>query len=94
VAAGKQVMVYIDVKRDYEDSKVCSALCCGAPMKYALKEGLIETINYAWLCEYVVPHISRKFRNDNDTKLCNIFGLALLYACMSDSPDIEVPEHI
>jgi hypothetical protein len=85
-------MVYIDVKRDYEDAKVCSALCCGAPVKYVLKEGLIETINNAWLCEHVVPHISRKFRND--TKLCNIFGLALLYACMSDSPDIEVPEHI
>jgi hypothetical protein len=61
-------------------------------MKYALKEGLIVTINYAWLCKHVVPHISRKFRND--TKLCNIFGLALLYACMSDSPYIEVPEHI
>jgi len=61
-------------------------------MKYALKEGLIQTINNAWLCKHVVPHISQKFRND--TKLCNIFGLALLYACMSDSPDIEVPEHI
>jgi len=86
--------VYIDVKRDYEDSKVCSALCCGTPMKYALKEGPIKKVNYAWLCEYVVLHISQKFRNDNDTKLCNIFGLALLYACMSDSPDIEVTEHI
>jgi hypothetical protein len=92
VAAGKQVMVYIDVKGDYEDAKVCSALCCGTPVKYALKEGLIETIIYAWLRKHVVSHISWKFRND--TKLCTIFGLALLYACMSDSPDIEVPEHI
>jgi hypothetical protein len=92
VAAGKQVMVYIDVKRDYEDAKVCSALCCGAPVKYALKEGLLQMISHQWLCEHVVPHIACKFRNE--AKLCNNFGLALLYACVSDSQDIEVPEHI
>ena len=92
VAAGKQVMVYIDVKRDYEDAKVCSALCCGAPVKYALKEGLVQKISHQWLCTHVVPHIACRFRND--AKLCHIFGLALLYACVSESSLVEVPEHI
>jgi hypothetical protein len=76
-------MVYIDVKRDYEDAKVCSTLCCGAPLKYALKEGLAQKISYQWLCAYILPHIACKIRND--AKLCNIFGLVLLYACLSDS---------
>jgi hypothetical protein len=85
-------MVYIDVKRYYKDAKVCSALCCGAPVKYTLKEGLTKKINYQWLCKHVVLHIACKFRND--TKLCNIFCLALLHACMSDSKVIEVTKHI
>ncbi len=49
-------------------------------------------ISHQWLCADIMPHIACKFRND--TKLCNIFGLVVMYACLSDSQDIEVCEHI
>ena len=71
---------------------MCSALCCDAPVKYVLKEGLLPLITYVWLCEHVVPNIAIKFQSDK--KLCRNLGLALLYACMSDSTDIAVPKNI
>ena len=89
VSKGKQVQVYIDVKRAYEDAKVCAALCGNAPVKYALKEGLTEVITHKWLCENVIPNVTRRFWRD--AGLCNVLGLVLLHACTSDSPDIAVP---
>ena len=37
-------LFYIGVKKAYEDAKVCAALCCGGPVKYALKDRLGKTI--------------------------------------------------
>ncbi len=39
-----------------------------------------------------MPTIAIKFQSDK--KLCRNLGLALLYACMSDSTDIAVPKNI
>jgi hypothetical protein len=92
VSKGKQVQVYIDVKRAYEDAIVCAALCQNAPVKYALKQGLTETITLNWLRENVIPNIARRF--GRDSVLCNVLGLVLLHACMSDSTDIKVPDQM
>jgi hypothetical protein len=73
---------------DTLDAKVTAALCAGGPVKYALKDGI--DIGSEWLFENVLPNIRNKFRND--TKLCCVLALPLLYACMKD--DIMIPEGI
>ena len=88
VTRGRVVFIYIGIKKAYEDAKVCAALCCGGPVKYALKDGLGETITYDWLCTHVVPNIALRFTRE--AKICHVFGLALLHACMSNGPDIKV----
>ena len=58
VAGGKQVHVCIELNWKRDDAKVCSALCCDAPVKHVLKKGLLTLITYMWLCNHVVPNIA------------------------------------
>jgi hypothetical protein len=85
---GRVVFRYMDVAELYEDAKVAAALCVGGPVKYALKDGI--DIGNEWLFENVLPNIRKKIRND--TRLCCVLALPLLYACMKDN--IVVPEGI
>jgi hypothetical protein len=86
---GKRVVFrYIDVTQLYEAAKVTATLCVRGPVKYALKDGI--DIGNEWLFENFLPNIRNKFRND--TKLCCVLALSLLYACMKD--DIMVTEGI
>jgi hypothetical protein len=85
---GRVVFRYIDVAQLYEDAKVAAALCVGGPVKYALKDGI--QIGNEWLFTNVLPSIRKYFRND--TRLCCVLALPLLYACMNDN--IMVPEGI
>ena len=57
-------------------------------MKYALKNTI--EIGDEWLFEIVIPNIRKYFRND--TSLCHVLALPLLYACLKE--DIMVPEGI
>uniref|UniRef100_A0A7S2KS93 Transcription activator GCR1-like domain-containing protein n=1 Tax=Skeletonema marinoi TaxID=267567 RepID=A0A7S2KS93_9STRA len=88
--SGKVIFFYIGLKKAFEDASVCATLCIGGPIKYELKEGTDASITPNWLYEHVIPNIKRRFHND--TKLCNVLGKALLYACMSDDPNITVPD--
>ena len=86
---GRVVFRYIDVKQLYHDAKVAAVLCAGGPVKYVLKDG-ITGIDDEWLFKYVIPSIRQRYRND--TRLCRVLALPLLYACLNDS--IMVPEGI
>ena len=89
---GRIVFIYIGVKKLYEDAKVCSKLCVGGPVMYVLKPGLGSTITQQWMFDNVIPNIRRRY--SNDTKLCRVLGTALLYACISDDPNIYIPRNI
>lgn len=89
---GKIVFQYIGLKKSFEDAAVCASLCIGGPIKYELKEGLHTSISMDWIYENVIPHIRSKF--DKDTRLCNVLGKAVLYACMSEDEKIIVPDEI
>ena len=89
---GKIVFIYIAPKKAFKDAKVCACLCIGGPVKYRLKEGLSSSITQEWLFEHVVPRIRQRYSSDN--KLCNVLGIALLYACMSDEDAIVIPDAI
>jgi len=61
-------------------------------VKYSLKEG-IEAISCEWFYQNVIPSIRKRFEYDN--KLCDVLGLALLYACFtSGETEILVPDVI
>ncbi|KAL7545057.1 hypothetical protein ACHAWF_008422 [Thalassiosira exigua] len=90
---GKIVFLYIRHKKAYEDAKVCASLCIGGPVKYALKAGVDGSFTQQWLFDSVVPHTRRRFAND--AQLCNVLGLAVLYACLSDEDDkIFAPDNL
>ena len=52
-----------------------------------MKDGLTEITN-EWLFEYVVPTTRRHFQNDS--RFCQVMGLALLYICLGDNEDVFV----
>ncbi len=89
---GKVVYFYIGLKKAFEDASVCASLCIGGPIKYELKEGMDASITPEWIYQHVVPNINRRFPNDD--RLRNVLGKALLYACLSDEPDITVPDSL
>jgi hypothetical protein len=60
-------------------------------VKYALKDG-ITGVTQQWLFQNVVPHIRRRYRND--TTLCNVLALPLLYACLGDNEKIAIPDEL
>ena len=86
---GRRVVFrYIDVSQLYEDAKVAAALCTGGPVMYVVKDGI--ELTDAWLFENVNPAIRRRF--PNDTRLCRVLGLALLYSAMKET--IMMPDSI
>lgn len=86
---GKVVYIYIGKKKAFEDASVCATLCIGGPIKYELKEGM-EVITPEWMKEHVIPNIARRY--PRDSRLLDVLGKALLYACLSDEPNITVPD--
>jgi len=60
-------------------------------VKYVVKDGITEITN-EWLFEHVVPSIRRRFWNDS--RLCIVMGVALLYICMGDNEDVFVPTEL
>lgn len=60
-------------------------------MKYVLKDG-ITGVTQQWLFQNIVPHIRRRYRND--TALCNVLVLPLLYACLSNNDKIAIPDEL
>ena len=60
-------------------------------MKYVVKDGITDITN-EWLFEHIVPTIRRRFRNDS--RLCQVIGLALLYICVGDNEDVFVPTQV
>ena len=91
--SGKIVFNYIGLKNEFEDAKVCGCLCIRGPVKYQLKQGIGSSITQQWLFNNVIPNI--RHRDDRDKRLCNVLGIALLFACMSDdTKKIFVPPEI
>ena len=72
----------------YEDAQVAGTICIDGPVKYVVKDGITDITN-EWLFEHVVPTIRRRFWNDS--RLCQVMGLVLLYICVGDNEDVFVP---
>ena len=58
-------------------------------MKYVVKEGITAIID-VWLFEHMVPNMRRRFCNDS--RLCKVMALSLLYICLSSNAEVYVPE--
>jgi len=57
-------------------------------VKYRLKDGV--EIPSEWLYEHVIPSIRARF--GNDSRLCHLMALTLLFACLRD--DVLVPNRV
>ena len=79
------VFRYIDVKQLTIDAKVAGVLCIGGPIKYKVKEEV--TLTDDWLFEHVAPNIRRRF--PNDSRLCRVLALPLLFAAMDNETGEE-----
>ena len=88
---GRVVFRYINVQQLFEDAKVAALLCLGGAVMYVIKDG-ITAITNEWLFQHVVPHVRRRFRNDS--RLCRVLGLSLLYICTGDNADVYVPPEL
>ena len=88
---GRVVFRYINIQQLYEDAKVAATICIGGPVKYVIKDG-ITGLTREWLFEHVVPAIRRRF--PNDSRLCTVLALALLYICLGDNEVVFVPPEV
>ena len=88
---GRAVFRYINVQQLFEDAKVADLLCLGGLVKYVIKER-ITAITTKWIFENVVPHMRSRFRNDS--RLCRVLGLSLLYISLRDNKEVYVPAQI
>ena len=92
---GKRVVFrYIDVKQLFIDAKVAAALCIGGPIKYDLVDDaeVRTAITNDWLFTNVIPCIRARF--SNDSRLCRVLGLALLFGCLDEEIAPELPLHV
>ena len=63
-------------------------LCQNGTVKYVVKEE-ITAITDVWLFEHVVPNMCQRFHNDS--RLCKVMALSLLYICLSSKAKVYVP---
>ena len=84
--------VYIDPEDIYADAVCASKLSLGGPIKYKLKEEVASHITTAWLSEFVVPNIAKRF--SADPQLVKNLGLAYLWLCLDKeaSEDLQIPD--
>ena len=88
---GRIVFRYIRVQQLFEDADVAGTLCHGGPVMYAIKDG-INALTTTWLFEHVVPNLRRRF--PNDSRLCRVLALPLLYICLSSNQEVYVPSEL
>jgi len=76
---GRRVVFrHIDVSQNHIDAKVSALLCPGWAIKHKLKASAVDHITDDFLFAHCVPNICRRFPNDR--RLCQMLGLAMLFA--------------
>ena len=87
VKGGRVIFRYIKAQQAYEDARVAALLCRGGPVRYKLKDGI--SIPDEWLFANVVAHIRKRY--PNDTRLCSVLALPLLFICLGSDENVHVP---
>ena len=86
--------VYIDPEDLYADAFCASVLALGGPVKYKLKQGLAGQIDTRWLADNVVPHIAKRFADDE--AFVSMMGICMLWLALDDeaADDLALPKDI
>jgi hypothetical protein len=82
------VFRYIDVRQLYDDAKVAASNCWGGAIAYKLKQGF-GYVNDDFLMTHVIPNIARRYGNDR--RMIHVLGNAVLWACLEESMEDEIP---
>ena len=85
----RQVDTYLDTSVPYPDAKVCTAICIGGAIKYAVRKG--AGIDDAWILKNVVPNIAEQH---SCLKAASVLGRAIMWACFDPLASLHVPSSI